>query len=661
VDFAQPNRAATLNLNQTYQNAHLMTLTSTQLPQTDLERRLREAELFIRINTAAAELSPISVLNTVCREVAEALGVPSSGFGQIDRTDGTMTVIAEHRSLGPSALGQKLERNDLTLEVIRERHVVIVKDVVTEPLLSDGNGRERLLALGIRSLMIVPVIARGEVIGTLGLDAYEPHAFSEEDAELARSVVRTAASALEMTRLFEQLQHSVERYERLVAGIDGVVWESTWDGEKLACTYVSPHIETLLGYPASSFLGFDDENSWPKIHHSTSRNTVIDALQNVAEHLVRRDIEYRVISRDGREIWIADSFSGWRQDGTIFLRGLMRDITAQKRAVRLELQRNEVLELIAHNAPLEVSLERLRGMAETELGGAPNAVIVFDESDFEMVNIVGLPASVRAVLEGSEGQAFLLRFAEEKKLLRSGEVIKRNLEDPRVSDATRAAMKELPQQVSLLPISSSRGDLLAAMLVFHHDNSFSFSTELRAVTDLLSIAIERSKLLSALEFQATHDQLTRLPNRMLYNQRLEAAILETTALPGRAFGLLSIDLDGFKAINDRYGHSVGDELLVALASSLKKYISPGNTLARLGGDEFVIILRNVATHDECAQIAERIRRCANEFRLSNGAGVSASVGTALYPHDATTAEDLYRIADASMYLEKRGRSAQKVY
>jgi diguanylate cyclase (GGDEF)-like protein/PAS domain S-box-containing protein len=636
-----------------------MTLT-TQPPQTDLERRLREAELFIRINAAAADLSPISVLNTVCREVAEALGVPSSGFGQIDREDGTITVIAEHRGLGKSALGQKLERNELTMQVIRNRQVVIVEDVATEPLLADGNGRERVLNLGIRSLMIVPVMARGEVIGTLGLDAYEPHAFSASDAELASSVVRTAASALEMTRLFEQLQRSLERYERLVAGIDGVVWESTWDGKKLACTYVSPRIETLLGYPAQRFLGLDDGNAWSKIHHSASRGMVIHALQNVAENLERRDIEYRVRAQDGRELWIADSFSGWRQDGTVFLRGLMRDITAQKRAARLELQRNEVLELIAHNAPLEVSLERLRGMAETELSGAPNAVIVFDESDFEMVNIVGLPPSVRAVLEGSAGQAFLLRFAAEKKLLRGGEIIKRNLQDPRVSDETREAMKDLPQQVSLLPIRSSKGDLLAAMLVFHHEHGFSFSTELRAVTDLLAIAIERSKLLKALEFQATHDQLTHLPNRMLYHARLEEAISQTQAQPGGAFGLMSIDLDGFKSINDRYGHSVGDELLVSLASDLLKFLKPGNTFARLGGDEFVIILRNVSTHEECQRIADAIRTCVSEHRLSNGASVSASVGMALYPHDATTGEELYRVADGAMYLEKRRRARREI-
>ena len=357
-----------------------MTTTTPQPSQADLERRLREAELFIRINAAAADLSPISVLNTVCREVAEALGVPSSGFGQIDREDGTMTVIAEHRSIGPSALGQRLESNELTREVIRERHVVIVEDVATEALLADGNGKANLLALGIRSLMIVPVIARGEVIGTLGLDAYEPHAFSEEDAELASSVVGTAASALEMTRLFEQLQHSLERYERLVSSIDGVVWESTWDGKKLACTYVSPHIETLLGYPTSSFLGLNDQNAWPKIHYSNSRGQVIAALHSVAENFERCDLEYRVLTRDGRELWIADSFSGWQHDGTVFLRGLMRDITAQKRGAHLELQRNEILELIAQNAPLEVSLERLRGMAETELGGAPNAVIVFESS-----------------------------------------------------------------------------------------------------------------------------------------------------------------------------------------------------------------------------------------------------------------------------------------
>ncbi len=618
----------------------------TQSPsQPDLERRLREAELFARITTAAANLSPISVLNTVCQEVAAAIGVSDAAFAQLDANNQTLTVISEYRSSGPSALGMELKLSEpLTQEVIVQRRAVTIDDVLTHELLRDS--RSRLGKLGIRSLLVVPVIAHGQVIGSIGLDAYEPHRFSQDDLELVTSVIRAAAPALEQTRLYEQLRHSFERYEALVETLDGVVWEAIWNGKQLECIFISPQVETLFGHPREAFLGNHDLSVWKDVLHPSDLPVLRNIMVRVGRSLVRTTAESRAFHRDGRALWLRDQISGWLHNGQVHIRGLILDITAQKRASELERDRNEVLQLIAQGQPLQVTLERLRIMAAAQTNGVGSAMILFDQSEFAVVNAVGMTASAVDRLHSSEGQAFLLEFAGEKRLLRTGEILNLSMNDPRLVGYSGQLMGTDARQIAVLPVRSSNADLLAAMLVFHNETVFTPSAGWRALMDLLVIAIEHDRLMQTLEFQATHDQLTRLPNRNLYHQRLEMAMRDFAQV-----GLLSLDLNGFKQVNDRFGHSVGDELLVGVAETLRTSATPADTVARLGGDEFVMVLPN-ASRADCLQLAETIRSRVDAFQLENGASVTASVGVALYPADAIEADELYRAADRAMYAEK---------
>ena len=634
-------------------------MTSSPLPvPTDLERRLREAELLIRINAAAADLSPISVLNTVCEEVALAIGVRAAGFAQLNRLDQTLTVIAEARPTGRSAIGLRIDNNALTQEVISTGQGVIVSDVAADTRL--GKTQAELLERGVKSMMVVPVIARGEVIGTLGLDALEPHRFTQEHMDLASSVVRSSVPVLEQTRIFEQLKSSLDRFERLVHGIDGVVWEGVWIDEKqdFLCDYVSPQAAAMFGYPHEAFVGFDRETIWYSVPHPDDLEYTNAAMLQVRQTLQSFDLEYRALTATGQQLWISDQISAWQHGDTVRLRGLMQDITKRKLSEQLEVERNAVLELIAKGAVLGTVMERLRQMAEQLAQGTTNALIVFDKSGFSFANAVGLPRQLVEKLLGEAGQHFLLQFANEKKLLRDGLIPQVLTSDPRITSSVRAAFAHNVDRITALPVRSSGGELLATMLVFHEAPEVKTTQALLVVMDLLSIAIERSELLRTLEFQATHDQLTQLPNRALYEQRLSAAFEQE-----EVFGLLSVDLNGFKAINDRFGHSVGDELLVGIAACMKPHLQIGNTLARLGGDEFVMIVRDITERAQCLQIADSLRAAIQAFRLPNGARVSAAVGAAIFPSDAGNANDLYRVADAAMYkekraLERRGQSGQ---
>jgi diguanylate cyclase (GGDEF)-like protein/PAS domain S-box-containing protein len=173
-------------------------------------------------------------------------------------------------------------------------------------------------------------------------------------------------------------------------------------------------------------------------------------------------------------------------------------------------------------------------------------------------------------------------------------------------------------------------------------------TERRLVEEQLAEARDR------LEQLAYHDPLTGLPNRLLFNERLADHVAQA---PGDAsgFAVLFVDLDGFKAVNDRYGHAVGDALLAEVAGRLRS-AAVGSLVARLGGDEFLLLAGGAAPLTALAdQICTVLER---PYRLHGiEAVLGCSVGVAVYPHDGTTSEDLIRAADAAMYRRKRANRA----
>lgn len=165
-----------------------------------------------------------------------------------------------------------------------------------------------------------------------------------------------------------------------------------------------------------------------------------------------------------------------------------------------------------------------------------------------------------------------------------------------------------------------------------------------------------------LEYQATHDALTGLPNRNSLERRLLDAL--ASARSGkRELAVMFIDLDGFKEVNDTLGHGVGDLLLKAVANALLALIGDRGSIARPGGDEFIIVLEKLDTVDDVGELAERIRaRCAQPFSISeNEIFISASVGISLFP-ELDTSEALLRTADIAMYHAKgQGRNAYAFY
>ncbi len=156
--------------------------------------------------------------------------------------------------------------------------------------------------------------------------------------------------------------------------------------------------------------------------------------------------------------------------------------------------------------------------------------------------------------------------------------------------------------------------------------------------------------------RATHDALTGLANRWLLEEKLRDAVARAERR-GRAGGLVLLDLDGFKAVNDRFGHDFGDCVLETVAVRLRCGLRRCDTVARLGGDEFAVLVEEVGSHANLALVAAKVRRLVEAPVEAEGrvVRVGASVGTALFPEEGTELQALVRRADAGLYAEKRRR------
>nr|WP_259365416.1 EAL domain-containing protein [Colwellia sp. BRX10-3] len=166
-----------------------------------------------------------------------------------------------------------------------------------------------------------------------------------------------------------------------------------------------------------------------------------------------------------------------------------------------------------------------------------------------------------------------------------------------------------------------------------------------------------------LEHIAHYDVLTNLPNRVLLADRLNHAMVQCKRR-NQSLAVVFMDLDGFKEINDNHGHSVGDELLVAVSQRMKKALREGDTLARIGGDEFIAVMVDLAHSEETQPALERLLKAASTpVDLNCGVmQVSASIGVTLYPQDDSDADQLMRHADQAMYVAKQeGKNCYRLF
>lgn len=165
---------------------------------------------------------------------------------------------------------------------------------------------------------------------------------------------------------------------------------------------------------------------------------------------------------------------------------------------------------------------------------------------------------------------------------------------------------------------------------------------------------------AVLEKQAYYDELTKLPNRALLRLRFRSAI-ERSQRNNRPFAVLMLDLNEFKAVNDKYGHEIGDFVLVTTANRISGALTSADTAARLGGDEFVIVIQSATMSEDFERVTQKLLDVLFEpMTLPGGKiiDVGASLGKAVYPRDGSDLSALLAVADRAMYQSKANRLAQ---
>ncbi len=206
--------------------------------------------------------------------------------------------------------------------------------------------------------------------------------------------------------------------------------------------------------------------------------------------------------------------------------------------------------------------------------------------------------------------------------------------------------------------SSSHGTIFAAF----DARAKSSGAEMEALAmaaELATLAIETSRLYSDLVHRSEFDLLTDAQNRFAMEKTLVAHIQSARQNAG-IFGLIYLDLNEFKRVNDVHGHHAGDQYLKELTQRIKDQLRPGDTLARLGGDEFAVLVSQVRNRAEVEEIAVRLECCFDKPFKGDGYEFqgSTSIGIAIYPEDANSADSLLRTADAAMYVAKYARQGR---
>lgn len=218
-----------------------------------------------------------------------------------------------------------------------------------------------------------------------------------------------------------------------------------------------------------------------------------------------------------------------------------------------------------------------------------------------------------------------------------------------------------------LPLYDERHTVLGAMLAGSRKGFGEMSIiepVLRCAAARFAHVLELNRTRAQGRAEGLVDALTGLPNRLLFNDRLDTIINEATR-SGECFAVLFVDLDRFKAINDTHGHAAGDQVLRTVAQRLSASVRASDTVARYAGDEFIVVLRHIVKNDDVLRVAEKVMHVmSSPLSLDNGMAlqVSASMGLSFFPDDANDTETLLRHADEAMYSAKhQGRNTFKIY
>ena len=480
------------------------------------------------------------------------------------------------------------------------------------------NERRLLERLGIRSAAVVPMNLEKRMFGSIGCSTVSREmAWPDETIALLRMAGEIFVGAIERNRTYEALRASEMRhrllFERNLAG----VYRNALDGRVVDC---NDALANMLGYDSREDL--IGRNARDLYFHAADRDSFVEKIQGAGGI---RNLEVCLRRKDGEPIWLLESVHTLGgDDAATMLEGTMIDITERKFAENALRDSEARYRLMAENSTDMISRTTPRGRflyvsdaARQILGYEPAEMIGRSIFEFALDDDHHLLRRVTELLD--EPQTFSFRVRK-----RDGSIVWLESRSRAVRDPGSGAMLEIV-----------------------------------AVSRDIS---ERRRAEEQIEYQAYHDALTGLPNRLLFRDRLTIALAHAKR-QRTPVAVMFLDLDRFKIVNDTLGHSLGDELLRIIATRLRSVLREGDTIARMGGDEFTVLLTDLKNPDDAAMIAQKLLDTVAEPVRIDGQElyVTTSIGIALFPSDGETAEALLQSADGAMYRAKEsGRNSYQL-
>jgi diguanylate cyclase (GGDEF)-like protein/PAS domain S-box-containing protein len=405
----------------------------------------------------------------------------------------------------------------------------------------------------------------------------------------------------------------------LLSNLEGMIYRCRAD-EYWTMEFVSKGCFALTGYSAEDLI-MNSRISYEELTHPEDRLHVRKMIYEAMAGRLRYDIEYRIVRQDGEVRWVSERGAAVAPAGNsvVALEGFILDITERKQADEALRETERRYRSIFENA--------VEGIFQSTADGkylAVNPALArmygYDSPEQLIANLKDIQNQVYV---DTRRRADFMRMMDKDGIVTNFEsrVFQRDGGIIWISENARA-------------VRNDEGELLF------------FEGTVEAIT-------ERKLHEAEIQFQATHDALTGLPNRTLLYDRLQQAVLNVQRY-GNLVAVVFVDLDQFKYINDSLGHQIGDQLLRTVANRLKFCVRDCDTVARQGGDEFVLVLTNHVSEESITETMQRILLTVAKPWFVNGMElqVTCSMGVSLGPNDAQDAETLLKNADAAMFRAK---------
>jgi diguanylate cyclase (GGDEF)-like protein/PAS domain S-box-containing protein len=487
----------------------------------------------------------------------------------------------------------------------------------------------------------------------------------------------TIEDITERCRVEQALKQAEQKYRSIFENAVEGIFQSSIDGKYLA---VNPMLARLYGYDSVEQL----TDSLTDIQHQLYVNPDRRAefIRLLQEQDVVRGFESEIYRRDGSKVWILENARAIRDaDGQLLgCEGTVEDITERRRAEAALHRRDSLLQGVAdatHYLLTNSDCEQAIAQSLTALGTAAQVdrVYIFENHAHPQTGETAMSTrfewtrpEIPPILHQSRWQNLPYissGLGRWYRTLASGQSVAGI-----VRFLPQAEQKLLGQEkvLSMLMVPIFVEERFWGYIGLddcHSEREWSKNEEsiLMAIAASIGAVLQRRWTEDMIRYQAFHDLLTGLPNRVLFGDRLEQAITQAQ-LHQSMIAVMFLDLDRFKTINDTLGHAIGDQLLHYSAQRLMSCVRDSDTVARWGGDEFTLLLPQVTCAEDAAQIAQRILEVMQPaFNLEGyELYVTSSIGIALSPQDGTDAQSLLKNADAALYRSKdQGRNNYQFY